>query len=452
MFLNFTKMKSQVFRCLALFAFLLILSCQSSRVEHQPVSAQEQLRVMQRDEVLVRQLLQQNLQLRRDFLALKASGKWQQTGYFSAQESDRLEGLLFRYHAIHGGLLQIADRYKNFETGSRGAKLRASAQKQLIAQAEFAVKTFAGDEVAIKKLNQRFPRSEIPARTYDHLVDLLKPEVGRVAENVGRSIEEEFSKSAYAVQAELFYRVSRFKNPRAHLIQFSEAQKREVVSMLQPGDIILSYTSGYVSSFFIPGKFKHAMIFVGTVEDRKKIGLVGSRVHLPGGKAKERQRLKNFTQGKTLSGRPANMIEAVAEGVKFSQLEHVMDTHINRLAVIRPVLSDRERVVYLSRVFSYLGQEYDFEFDFADASRQVCTELLYRSLNGIGGIEYQLEMRSGRLAMTADDVLNYWLDKNPESFQFVLFAEEEPMNLGHRARVLIGKKGESRLRHLMARD
>jgi len=441
--------KSQALRGLAFFVLFLAASCQDSRVEPPVVPAQEVARVLERDEVLVRQLRKQNLQLRHDILEFKSSGQWQKTGYFSAEESDRVEGLLFEYHAIHGQLLRVAERYAKAKKGTRARDVRAFAQHQLIAQAEFAVKTFEGDEVAIKKLNQRFPRSEIPARTYDHLVDILKPQIERRAKSLGRQIEDEFSQSMYAAQAELFFRVSRFKNPSAHLIRFSEEQKREVVGMLEPGDLVLSYTSGYVSSFFIPGEFKHAMIFVGTVEDRKRIGLVGSRVKLPGGRTKERQRWKDFKQSKTLEGRSANMIEAVAEGVKFSNLEHVMDTHINRLVVIRPVLSDRDRVLYLSRVFSYLGQEYDFEFDFEDASRQVCTELVYRSLNGISGIDYELEERSGRLALTADDTLNYWLDKNPERFKFVLFAEEEPMKLGHRAHILTGQKGEGRLRRLM---
>jgi len=445
----FDIFKSRSLAGLAVLMVFSLVSCQSSRVKTPVVSIHEWERGLRRDGDLLKQLREQNLGLRRDFVALKSDGKWQGVGYFTAQESDRLESLLFQYHATHGQLLEIANRYAQSKKDSDGGKLRVFAHRQLIAQAEFAVETFAGDKVAIKKLNQRFPRSEIPARTYDHLVDLLKPGVGRRAEELGRKIEDEFSRSAYAVQAEVFFRVSRFKNPRAYLINFSEEQKREVISMLEPGDIILSYTAGYASSFFIPGEFKHAMVYVGAVEDRKRIGLVGSRVHLPGGMVKERKRLKDFQQSETLAGRPANMIEAVAEGVKFSHLEHVMDTHINRLAVIRPVLTDRERVLYLSRVFSYLGQEYDFEFDFSDASRQLCTEVVYRSLNGVGGVEYELAWHSGRLAMTADDVINYWLNKNSKGFQFVFFAEEVPMNPGHHARILKGSKGEARLRKVM---
>ena len=68
----------------------------------------------------------------------------------------------------------------------------------------------------------------------------------------------------------------------------------------------------------------------------------------------------------------------------------IMDTHINRLLVLRPILTEEERTEFLAGVFSYLGDEYDFYFDFADSSRQVCTEVHYRTLNGKGGINFTL--------------------------------------------------------------
>ena len=425
------------------------VSCQTRYPVAPVLSGAERAHLQREDAGSLEQLKEHNLELQRDFLTLKSSGGWRERGYFSAQESDELESLLFRYHAVHGSLLEIAHRNAQAGEGGGAEKLRVSAHRQILAQAQFAVDTFAEDDVAIDKLNQRYPRSEIPARTYDHLVDVLQSGFGRRAKALGQKAEDQFSKSSYELQAKVFFRVSRFKSPRAHLIHFNEDQKHEVLEMLEPGDIILSYTSGYASSFFIPGEFKHAMVYVGTVEDRQKIGLVSSRVHLPGGQGKENQRVKDFVQDRTVEGRPANMIEAIAEGVKFSNLEYVMDTHINRLLVIRPQLTRQQRILYLSRVFSYLGQEYDFEFDFADASRQVCTELVYRALNGIDGIEFELSHHAGRLSMTADDMIHYWLKENPGGFQFVLFAKESALSVNHTAKILTGEKGERELKKLV---
>jgi len=455
------NLKRLMLRSMVFAVLFLAVACQN-RMPNEPVlTAQQWQTRAQGDADSLRQLKEHNVKLRSDFRVLQFNGGWKDRGYFTAQESDQLEGLLFRYHVIHGQLLKIADRYshavkaKRTQVGdgwageSEAKKLHLMAHRQLIGQAHFAVETFSDDPLAIAQLNQRYPRSEIPARTYDHLVDLLKTTTDRKVGSMGRQLEDDFSKSSYKVRAELFYRVSRFKNPRAYLIRFSEAQKDEVIQQLEPGDIVMSYTSGYVSSFFIPGQFKHAMIYVGTVEDRRKIGLVGSRVSVPGTPSEELKVRENFLQDKTLKGREANIIEAVAEGVKFSDLRHVMDTHINRLLVIRPKLSRRERIKYLTGVFSYLGQEYDFEFDFADAGRQVCTEVVYRSLNGLGGIDYHLSQHAGRLVMTADDMVNYWLNDRHKAFQFILYTDESKLVPGHAARIWTGESGRRRLKKLM---
>lgn len=428
----------------------LAVSCQNRQPDATPVlsEAQREL-VYQEDEKLLAQIKLQNSSLGHDFQAFNSAGGWRKRGYFSAQESDQLESLLFRYHAAHAGLLEITNRYAKVEAGGAGEELRISGHRELLAQAQFAVDTFSDDAIAIKKLNQSFPRSEIPTHTYDNLVKLLKSSRLRKVESIGQDIDDRFSKSSYEIQAKVFMRVSRFKSPRAHLIHFSDSQKEMVCEMLEPGDILVSYTSGYASSIFIPGVFKHAMVYVGSVEDRQRIGLSSSRVKLPGGASAQRERTKNFQEDKTREMLPANVIEAVGEGVKFSNLNHLLDTHINRLAVIRPRLTGRQRILYLSRVFSYLGQDYDFEFDFADASRQVCTELVYRALNGVDGIEFDLSYHAGRLAMTADNMINYCFQENPDAFGFVLLAKESAMSVKHSAKIMTGEKGERELKRLM---
>ena len=94
-------------------------------------------------------------------------------------------------------------------------------------------------------------------------------------------------------------------------------------------------------------------------------------------------------------GKEADMIEAVAEGVIFNNLGHIMDTHINRMLVLRPRLTDAELDHFLLQVFTYLGEGYDFRFD------------------------------------------------------FVLYAEEDPNATQHGARVMLGDAGAGRLQALM---
>jgi len=434
-------------------AVLLNVACQTTSQTTNPVYSPAELsRLREEDEKTFQKIKSDDAHLRRGFLSLKAKGNWKGRGYFSAQESDEIEYLLFRFHTTQSELIKIVERYDLAMIKIRQEdSLSQKAQRQMSDQARFLVETFAGDSVAIDKLNHRYPRSDIEPRTYDRLADVFRPRLGRGIVTLGRKMEDGLNGSSYEIQAEVFERVSRLKKPRSHLISFSDEQKKQVIDLLQPGDVLLSYTAGYASSLFIPGEFKHAMVYVGDANTRGKMEMDFSQVHLPTGSSGRREVIKKLKQKTTKDGRQADLIEAVAEGVKLSNLEHIMDTHINRLLVIRPQLTFRQRTIYLARVFSYLGQEYDFRFDFADASRQVCTEVVYRALNGIDGIDLPLTYHAGHLTMSADDLIHYWLKDNSDGFELIFYAEESALGSNHAARIRTGEKGMRRIKRVMYR-
>jgi len=287
------------------------------------------------------------------------------------------------------------------------------------------------------------------AKADPHLFGALGNEMGhsKVAELEHGALEK-LGDVRSATRALLFKDVSRLKSPTAHLIKFSADQKRQVYALLEPGDIILTYTAGYISDVFIPGRFKHGITFVGTPAQRQQVRLTPEV--LPDADRYEPKRLAAHLQQASLpNGKSADMIEAVAEGVIFNNLAHVMDTHINRMLVLRPRLSEIERARFVVGIFSYLGDGYDFRFDFADASKQVCTEVIYRALNKQGAIEFALTKRAGHETLSADDIVHYYLDSHPASFDFVLYAEEDPDADDHEARVYVGPKGARRLEALM---
>ncbi len=269
------------------------------------------------------------------------------------------------------------------------------------------------------------------------------------AATLAREASREFGKLRYAIRALLFKDISRLKNPTAHLIRFSADQKEEIYDLLQPGDLILTFTAGYISDVFIPGMFKHGITYVGSPAQRAEAGVHADS--LPGMAEPERNRFDHDIDQKLLSGgENADIIEAVAEGVIFNNLATVMDTHINRLLVLRPIINDGERTEFLASVFSYLGDEYDFYFDFADSSRLVCTEVHYRALTGKGGIDFMLTKRGGHETLSADDIVHYCLETRPRQFNIILYADEDPKGPHHQARVLLGGDAEHHLRELMS--
>ncbi len=370
----------------------------------------------------------------------------------------------------------------------------------------FLVAEFVDQPLVIKQLNQAYFRSEIPFGSYDRMrVDATSPglldavaaveplytmemadaqspmvrlaamdatyaaliaqipslqrqaeqrlqEVAdyypshRKAEQLAKKDIRGQHKHLYALRAFLFKEVSRLKNPSAHIVVFSDAQKQAIFSLLEPGDLILTYTAGYMSDVFIPGSFKHGITYIGSPQERESIGLSVEKI-APYKRVDGKTLATNLQMSSLPDGTRADMIEAVAEGVIFNNLEHIMDTHINRMLVLRPRLSDAERAEFIMEIYSYLGYGYDFHFDFADASQQVCTEVIYRAIDGKGSIKFALTERAGHETLSADDIANYHL--NSDAFNFVLLVESTADKDNNDALVFFGPEGGMRLEKLM---
>ena len=84
---------------------LVLVGCQTGHVKTGSVE-----RVLPADEHTIETLASSIDALETEFVALKESGEWGERGYFSAQESDRMELLMFRFHTVYQPLHQIAAR------------------------------------------------------------------------------------------------------------------------------------------------------------------------------------------------------------------------------------------------------------------------------------------------------------------------------------------------------
>ena len=501
-----------LWRSARLVALLALCSCATTppaRLYETPAALGAQLDADRRTLQAVRPHLEA---LDDEFAALREQGSWVERGYFSAQENARMEHLLFRFVTSHTALWDINAAYHDMRTGfddpvldTKVQVVSSQASLLLASHSAFLVAEFADDPIAIAKLNEAFYRSEIPRDSYYELargitskrLARLEQAGAQTAEALGdpasalarlsgsnaryaeltelnsalqletvermhvalatesslepqsvRSLDESVSRDLYVARSVIFKDVSRLKSPTARLVRFSDEQKARVYGLLRPGDLILTYTAGYSSDVFIPGAFKHGITFVGTPQQRAQAGLTPETIPTDAPDARDRL-AAHVVQAKLADGKPADMIEAVAEGVIFNNLAYIMDTHINRLLVLRPQLTAAERVDFLSEVFSYLGEQYDFRFDFADSTSQVCTEVIYRAIDGKAEIDFELTVRAGHETLSADDIVLYFLNDKPAAFELVLYAEEDPDGSDHAALILTGKAGVDRLEDLM---
>jgi len=463
---------------------------------------------------------------RMEMISLGESFGRRQRGYFTSDEHDKIESLLFRYLVCRESLWDMVDYYRDYETHfsdpeeqTKAFIIGFNAALHLAHYGSVLVATFLDEPLVIEKLNEPYHRSGIPKGTYDEVftgvtsidnIEALKTawelysneatnpdsllsriarsnpaygelagQLARLHENTNVHVETiltkrslllpdvrnrirnsaitELAKKAYelhndnlyAVRAVLFLNVSRLRSPAPTEIVFSARQLRKIKSLLEPGDIVLTFKSGYMSNIFLPGVFKHGITYVGSPSQRKEAGL---DVEILTGvvPAKKEKLARDLARSNLASGAEADAIEAVAEGVIFNSIEQLMNTDMNRVLVLRPKLTPEERIEDLKTVFLLLGSGYDFKFDFNDATHQCCTEVIYRSLNSRGNIRFSLTDRMGIQTLSADDILNYHLSSNPSTFEFVFLAEESPRPKTQRAVILTGKKGVARFRELMA--
>ena len=77
----------------------------------------------------------------------------------------------------------------------------------------------------------------------------------------------------FAERVILFTNVSRLKAPVSSNIKFTKKQLERMKLLMKPGDLIFTFSSGYMSNIFLPGKFKHGITYIGSPADRKAAGL-----------------------------------------------------------------------------------------------------------------------------------------------------------------------------------
>jgi hypothetical protein len=215
----------------------------------------------------------------------------------------------------------------------------------------------------------------------------------------------------------------------------SPEQIHALPAELEPGDILLQRREWFLTNAGIPGFWTHAALYIGTAEERaaffddadtqRWLDTLGAAdfeaalaAHVPDGHARS---------AGTEAGHPVRVLEAIADGVSFTSLEH--SAAADSLAVLRARLTRRERAIALLRAFGYAGRPYDYNFDFATDSALVCSELVFKSFQpgaGMRGLELPLARVAGRLMMTPNEIAKRFAETRRErerALDFVLMLD-----------------------------
>jgi hypothetical protein len=204
----------------------------------------------------------------------------------------------------------------------------------------------------------------------------LQNSLARILEGFGRTASEFYSADNKNVTPELL---------------------GQIESLLQPGDVIVTRHAKALTNLFLPGYWPHAALYIGTVEQRKAMGISADW-------AKEQRWTGELC-----------VLEARKDGVRFRPLTDTFSVDV--FAIIRPQLTSGSVRAGIERAVLHEGKMYNFDFDFYSSDRLVCTEVIYRAYDGLEQIQFPLQERASRKTMSAEDLLDYALDS--EQFDIV---------------------------------
>jgi hypothetical protein len=169
------------------------------------------------------------------------------------------------------------------------------------------------------------------------------------------------------------------------------AHRARILRLARPGDIFLTRHDDALSNLFLPGFWPHAAFFIGSESQRAALGLA-----LPPGLARRARDPRVF-------------LEAKKDGVRFRPVEDTLE--VDAFVVLRPPSGGVDFAALLERAMRHEGKRFDFSFDFRNAERLACTEVIYRAYDGAGDLGFSLVETGGRLCLPAEELIAQALEQ-----------------------------------------
>lgn len=375
-------------------------------------------------------------------------------GYFTPDEDAMVRRIQQHYHEHRLHLYGLIDRYISYRRITDPAvRLQAfcvgfAAAVSLYAKSLKLIRQYEHNPLVRKKLNEPEPRFQLPGGMFEEilrahcslrhgllyfaavrfwkrhfpeiksrrlpqdrdfalLVRLIRQQHHRVRAGFGdlwlRHLRRDGNACWSAVADPVVHVWDLFRNWAAHFFTLqhrapirdhcalTERVLEQLRPHLRPGDVLLIRAEGRLTTTLLPGFWSHAALYLGhDLSDPTVVqsGIDPSLLLLP-------------SRGW--------VVDAVSPCVRIRSLDDCLCA--DHLAVVRPLLSAWDLQRGLREALSHLGKPYDLEFDFNQAHRIVCTELIYRALHRRGAIRLHLVKRLGRYTLTGDDMAAQMLER-----------------------------------------
>ena len=416
----------------------------------------------------------------------------QERGYFTTVEEDEVRPILISYWHARNALFDLITSFRDDEdrqeTKSQEAFLVAFAAALLLVDAaRFLREVVDGRPIVRSKFNEPAPQFGVPGGVYDsvqkslvsarhgwhlyhairyfeeheaelreigsqesyatliecidelrHRLDIsisqfakakLRIRADQVLRQVGRTV---IGQALYGIQKLAGSLVADKYLRYGHRPGLPSDIAQQVRRLLEPGDVLVVRKEYALTNYFLPGYWPHAALYLGDIESLSAMNLAEHEEVKP-------RWAKLLEAGDDSQGL---VLESMRDGVNLRTLASPFAS--DSIVVLRPSISREDLGTALARGFAHEGKAYDFDFDFRRADRLVCTEVVYRSYDGIGAIKIPLVERAGRPTLSGADLIQMGIDE----FHFSPVAVFAPLlspgvNVGPRAREIL-RDGQAR--------
>ena len=196
----------------------------------------------------------------------------------------------------------------------------------------------------------------------------------------------------------------------------------ELHKKMEPGDIIFTRAKWHMNNIGIPGFWKHSVLFTGTLDEidkyfNKDLQINASQI------IKEKVPKAYEYMSKSLKC-PLRIIEVKRPGVIIKSFEECCK--VDYLAVIRPLLSKKDKFNAILKSLKHFGKPYDYNFDAKTDDAFTCSELIFKAYKNMLNIE--LKEINKRSIISPDTIYSkfkkeFYTPKN--QFEFVFFIDQD---------------------------
>lgn len=372
-------------------------------------------------------------------------------GYFTPDEEQQTQGILVSYWKARNALFELITSFRDDETLDDDTRQRAfvtafAAALVLVDGARFLRELVTSRPIVQRKLNEASPELGVPGGAYDTIQkSLVSARHGWHLYHAIRYFEEheaELHASSDAAQGDLLALIDQLRHRlEVSIYQFTKAKLRTRASqvarglsrsllgralyglqklagslvadkylryghrpsmppevedglcqLLLPGDVLIVRKEYALTNYFLPGYWPHVAVYLGNAASLGEL-----RLH------EHRHAAPRWRELLSPEGKEHRVLESMKDGVHVRPIASPFAS--DSIVVLRPSLPRPLVADALARGLTHEGKSYDFDFDFRRADRLVCTEVVYRSYDGVGGMAIPLTQRAGRPTLSGSDLI-----------------------------------------------